>query len=288
MIRAALLAAGLGLTLTACGVGSDPATPALWQIDCPNERQGWLFGTVHALERPADWRSEAIDKALADADVLMVELADLDDAQGAALVWKKLATSPGQGPLSARVTPEKRAALAEVLKRTGLKDGQFDDTETWAAALTVAQAATPQTESAYGIDRAVMAASKGMQVKELEGREVQLSLFDRLPEKEQRDLLEAVIADAQRGRNEAADLAAAWRKGDMTAIEKETARGMLADPELREALFTGRNRNWASQIKKALDSGQTPFVAVGAAHLAGPQGLPDLIAESDCAVARVQ
>jgi uncharacterized protein YbaP (TraB family) len=288
MMRAALLAAALGISLTGCGTGSDPATPALWQVDCPGKRQGWLFGTVHALERPVDWRSEVIDKALTNSDVLMVELSDLDDADAAAQVWKKLATSPGQGLLSARIAPERRGDLARVLDSAGLNDDDFEDTETWAAALTVAQAAAPQIESAYGIDRAVIAAAKGIEIEELEGREAQLSIFDRLPAKEQRDLLEAVITDALRGRDEAADLAAAWRKGNMTAIEKETARGMLADPELREALFTGRNRHWALQIQEALTHGHTPFVAVGAAHLAGQQGLPDLIRESGCVVERIQ
>ena len=287
MMRAPL-AVIVTLALAACGSGTDPASPALWQAHCADTQQAWLFGTVHALERPADWRGDTIDKAMAEADLLMVELADPDNAKASAQVWETLAKSPGQGPLSGRVAAEQRKNLAAVLDRTGLKDGDFAGIETWAAALTVAQASSRQLDSANGIDRAVIAAMNGKQIEELEGREAQLSIFDRLPESEQRDLLDAIVADAARGRDEATDLATAWRRGDMDAIAQESRRGLLADPELREALFTARNRRWTARITQAMKRGDVAFVAVGAAHLVGPQGVPAMLREQGCAVERVQ
>lgn len=283
-----LSAAILSLVLAACGAAPDPTTPALWQAVCTDGRQAWLFGTVHALERPADWRGKTVDKAMAGADLLMVELADPDNATAGAQVWQKLANSPGHGPLSARIAPDQRGKLTTVLKGAGLRDEDFASTETWAAALTVAQASSRQLDSAHGIDRAVLAAMQGKRVEELEGREAQLAIFDRLPESEQRDLLAAIVGDAARGRDESADLAAAWRRGDMDAIARESRRGLLADPELREALYTGRNRRWTGRIVAAMKRGHVPFVAVGAAHLVGPQGVPAMLRERGCAVERVQ
>ncbi len=282
------LALVLPLFLVACGTPTDPANPALWQVDCPDDRTGWLFGTVHALERPAEWRSEKIDKALAEADLLMVELADPDNAAASAQVWERLAKSPGHAPLSSRVAPAARKGLATALEHTGLEDDDFAEIETWAAALTLAQAASRELDSANGIDRAVISASAGKRIEELEGREAQLAIFDQLPEKEQRDLLAAVVADAARGKDEGAALAAAWRRGDMRTIELETGRGMLADPELREALFTGRNQRWTVLLLAAMKRGDRPFVAVGAAHLAGTEGLPAMLRGHGCTVTRTQ
>jgi uncharacterized protein len=290
MRRAALLL--VAPLAAACGQAPDPARPALWRAQCGvsagKVEQAWLFGTVHALERPADWRGERVSAALAAADMLMVELSDPDNVNGAAKVWARLAQSPGHGPLTVRVAPGLRKQLSALLAKQGLSDEGFAETETWAAALTIAQGAAPRSDGNHGIDRAVIAAAKGKPVVELEGREAQLSIFDTLSEAEQRDLLSTVIAVAAHGRNEATDLAAAWRNGDMDVIAAETGRGMLADPELREALFTSRNRRWTGLILAAARQGQSPFVAVGAAHLAGPQGVPAMMRAAGCKVARVQ
>ena len=92
--------------------------------------QAWLFGTVHALERPAAWRGDIVDKAMAESSLLMVELADPGNAKAGAEVWERLTKGPDQGLLSARLSPDKRAELALVLKRTGLHDTDFADTDT--------------------------------------------------------------------------------------------------------------------------------------------------------------
>jgi len=53
-------------------------------------------------------------------------------------------------------------------------------------------------------------------------------------------------------------------------------------------LFTGRNRAWSGRIAAMMEQGARPFVAVGAAHMAGPEGLPALLLAKGYRVARVQ
>lgn len=278
----------LALLLAACGPKPVPATPALWEVTGPDGSKGWLFGTVHALERPADWRSARIDTALGRSGVILVEVAGIEDKAAIGKVFARLATSDGHPPLSARVSPSLRGELLAVLKKDGLRDSQFGHTETWAAALMIARAETADLDSDYGIDQAVMKAAASKPVAELEGAAAQFALFDSLPEKEQRDLLDAVIADAGSLDGESADLARAWRRGDMATIAHETEKGLLADPELREALFTGRNRRWSEKIARDIVRARRPFVAVGAAHMAGSEGLPAMLEAEGFKVRRVQ
>jgi len=48
-------------------------------------------------------------------------------------------------------------------------------------------------------------------------------------------------------------------------------------PTMTERLSGQRNRNWIPKIESYLDSGQTYFVVVGAAHMVGPEGLLALL-----------
>jgi uncharacterized protein len=277
------------LLLVSCAPEPVPADPAIWMVEGPGGQRGWLFGTIHGLEKPARWKTAEVSAALSQADTLMVEVAGLGDGPALTRTFKQLATTPGQPPLSQRVAPGQRGALAELLKRHGLAESAFSDTETWAVALTLARAETADSKSEYGIDRAVMAGASGKRLVELEGAAGQLRLFDALPEKEQRDLLAAVLADAEAALGQAGpDLAEAWREGEMAVIERETDRGLLADPELREALLTGRNRRWSERVARELAAGRRPFVAVGAAHLAGSEGLPALLSRKGYRVTRLR
>ena len=272
--------------LAACAPSPDPARPAFWQVSGPHGEKGWLLGTIHALPRPAAWRSPAIGAALEQANVVAVEIANLDDTAKMASLFDKLEHSPGLPPLSARVDPALRRALVRQLAEAHMAEADFATTETWSAALQLARAGDSDSDSGNGVDRAVLRAASGKRVIELEGAAGQLGLFDQMPEAEQRAMLDAVLRDA--GRAQDADLAAAWRKGDFAVIEAETRRGMLADPALRETLFTGRNKAWADQLAARLARGERVFVAVGAAHMAGADGLAAMLAARGFAVTRVQ
>lgn len=276
------------LLLASCASPGDPADPAIWLVEGAGGQRAWLFGTIHSLEKPAEWKTGEVAQALSQADMLIVEVAGLEDQAALARTFERLAHTPGQLPLSQRVAPGQRAAMAKLLERLGLEESGFSDMETWGAALTLARAATSDAKSKYGIDRAVMADASGMKLVELEGADGQLRLFDALPEKEQRDLLGIVVTDANGLGEKSPDLAEAWREGDMTLIERETKTGLLADPELRAALFTGRNQRWSERVALEISLGRKPFVAVGAAHMAGSDGLPALLEANGYKVTRLR
>lgn len=274
------------LLLAACSRGPDlpPPSPALWEVTGANGAHGWLFGTAHSLPDGYDWRTAAIDAAFADAATLVVEV-DLDRADPA--YYSRLATTKGLGAPSARVDPAFRVRLAAVIAETGHSEDEFRDTESWAVALTLA-GAFRFGESANGVDRDLAGRRGGKRLVELEGYRRQLDIFDRLPQAEQADMLEVVAAEAATAKPEGERQTKAWRLGDTATIEAAMRTGLLADPELRAALLTGRNEAWTQKIDRLLKDDARPFVAVGAAHLLGEDGLPAMLEERGYTVKRVQ
>lgn len=287
MIARALLGLALALGLAACQ--QEPArdwpapSPALWHVTGEDGAEGWLFGTVHALPEGAAWDTPLLGEQLDKADLLLVEIAELGDTTGASDAFETLAHSPTLPPLLARVDSARRPEVSALLESAGLAEDDFADVETWAAALMLSGSGRVG-DPALGVDRALL--RRGPRAEGLEDHRSQLAIFDALPQTEQVDLLVAVAREtvADDGEESLED----WLTGDMVALERRADAGMMGDAQLREALMDGRNRAWAERIGAALTAGRKPFVAVGAAHILGPQGLPALLAAQGYTVTRIQ
>ena len=191
-----LLGLAAALALAACAQQPSPARPALWLVEGPGGQKAWLFGTIHALSRPYDWKSEKIAAALAQSDRLILEVADVGNDAATARVFAQLAKGGPHPPLADRVTVQDRDDLARELKADKIVPGSLDPYDTWAAALMIAQAQArnDRQDSGNGIDRAI-AADYRRPIGEFEGAEVQLAIFDALPEAQQRALLHSVIEE---------------------------------------------------------------------------------------------
>ena len=280
-----LFALAGALLLTACGGPAEredwPApSPALWEVTGPDGERGWLFGTIHALPASVEWRSPTLDGALEEAGVLVVEIADLGNSNQAAGVFNRLSQTEGLPPLSERVEPEDRPALERLLDRADIDEDAFAGIDTWGAALVLASRAR-ELDVPQSVDRALIGAAD--RVVGLETFEVQYGIFDSLPEADQADLLMVTAGDT----SDEEQRIEAWLTGDLSALER-SGEALLGDPELREALQTNRNLRWAPRIAAMIRRGERPFVAVGTAHMFGPQSLPALLEEAGFTIARVQ
>lgn len=280
----ALLAPFTILALAGCSdaPGKDqaegaPPNPLLYEIaSADGTVEGWMFGTIHALPDGTAWRSAAITDVLERADLLVVEISDFSGRGKGTSVFSELALSPGLPPLAQRVPPDLRAKLSEIMKRGGIDASGLDGRETWAAAIALAQV-DATGDAANGVDRALIDASLARPVRQLEGLRGQLAIFDRLSEVSQRRMLAAVLRESDRARADPERLQRAWLAGDAATIEQSTREGFLADAALREALLTGRNQRWAKAIVPLLEQTPRPLIAVGTAHLVGPEGLCALL-----------
>lgn len=288
----ALLSAAFALSLAACDgakdAGGPEGRPALWEITgADGAVEAWMLGTIHALPDDLEWRTGLLDAKLAEADMLVVEVAGLDDGANLSQLFEDMAFDRPERPIYERIDPELRGEFDKLLVKAKVRRDYFDTMESWAVALALAQVAQA-AKSEYGVDRALLEEFAEREVVELEGAEAQLAIFDGLPEAEQRDLLNAVLEETAAYDQDIGKLARSWQAGDLEELGKLTSRGILADPELKQALLTTRNIAWAAQIENLLSTPARPFVAVGAGHLLGVEGLPALLEQRGYKVRRIQ
>jgi uncharacterized protein YbaP (TraB family) len=263
-LLAAVLAPVLALALAGCSnapgeaAAGPPPSPLLYEIaSADGAVEGWMLGTIHALPPGTHWRTREFARVIEAADLLVVEIAALDDRVAMAASFAELGTTHGLPPLDRRLPDGLQQPLASLLDRGDFVPDDFVATESWAAALMLAQI-DAEGDPAHG---------------ELEGVAAQLAVFDSLPEADQRDLLAAVVTESSKAKLRAGELRQAWLAGDEAKLVAAGTTGFMADPELREALLVARNRRWDEAIAVMLQGTPRPLVAVGAAHLVGPDGL---------------
>lgn len=283
----------LASALAACHKPSPPPPPskvALWEIADASGPRGWILGTVHALPPGLAWRRPAIDAALARSDRLVLEIAQPLDGNVAGQALARLAYTPGLPPPSQRVAPRFASALAKVYADLKLTDAQFKDEESWAVALQIAAIGGQKggMDPNAGVEPELRKQIGARPVEGLETLDGQFGVFDHLPARAQQTLLEQIAVETADSRDDDADMVRLWMRGDELGIASESRKGFLADPQLRQALLTGRTAGWASQIDAMLKTGARPFIAVGAAHVAGSDGLPALLIARGWRLRRVE
>ena len=70
---------------------------------------------------------------------------------------------------------------------------------------------------------------------------------------------------------------AAWKKGDLARLDAMVQESFKDYPEMYDRFVTDRNRAWAEKLNGMASRENTCMVIVGTAHLAGKEGLIELM-----------
>jgi uncharacterized protein YbaP (TraB family) len=148
----------------------------------------------------------------------------------------------------------------------------------WLAALTLTTAPLLKAglDPEHGVDKQLQArmAAAGKPVLGLETAEQQMRFLADMPPSVQMDFLRSAMRDVDRGTAVLTELIDAWKNGDVAAIARLEDEDMRQTaPELYQRLLVKRNQAWATKIAALMQQPGTLFIAVGAAHLAGPDSV---------------
>ncbi|MFZ4686880.1 MAG: TraB/GumN family protein, partial [Hyphomonadaceae bacterium] len=185
VVLAAAAVMVLACSREAAGPEAKPlAKPALWRV-ADADTTVYLFGSLHMLPPGASWRSDPVDRALAESSTVYFEADVVGDPAGMAGLVERLGRLPPPQTLSRQLSPDQSLALGAVAARLGLSRSALDTMQPWYAAVVISDAAIRAAGygSADGVDTQLRQAATGAgkQLRFLETVEQQLSALAGLP-----------------------------------------------------------------------------------------------------------
>lgn len=267
------------------------AQPALWLIE-DEDTQIHLFGTMHVGADHQPWLTPELEQKIREADQIYAEISseEMSPAVSSQMMFKYGMLPPGQ-KLTDHLSNETRQVFLSYLDRKSIPLQNLQTMRPW----LIAQLLTLQEFAGLGYDIqkggemqiTALAQKSGISVKGLETLEQQMLILSDASPKEQDLQLAATIKELQKIEEVMKELTGSWFAGDLPRLEKALLTSLGAVPGQADKLLYQRNHNWVSQIQEMLDQPGRIFVAVGAGHTVGAQGVPELLRKAGLKVVRL-
>jgi uncharacterized protein YbaP (TraB family) len=305
--------AGLTTVLLALGLGAaaapacppPPAAPSaaqwqaaqrdardvglLWRIS-KQGRDSWLFGTIHVGKLAWSAPGPALRQALAQSDVLALEV-DPADAMLAARLQQAARHAPAPADPALRRRLQAQAATACL----GGEALQGLHPMLQVLTLTLLQARTQDLDAAFSQEQMLAAAARaaGLRIVALESVDQQIGALLPADPLQMQRLLEQSLEQLESGRSGAVlrRLAEAWAAGDLDTLQRHAEWCECARTEEQRAWLRRLNDERNGPLAEGIDAlhrrGHRVFAAVGALHMTGPRALPGLLQQLGYEVQRV-
>jgi len=268
--------------------------PALWKMG-DEDTVIYLFGTVHLLPNDLVWENDIITEAFNASDKVYFEV-DIDSTESLQefqnLVKERGFLKNGEN-LYKKMSAPKAKLVKNALKDINYDPEALNTLQPWNAGMNVYQYLLLREgyNPLMGVESVLSerATKQGMGFGYVETIEEQ---FDAISggdfEQQLEDLIESLnYLDLA---PEALDLMLdEWADGDVDGLGVLAASPNMGETvESYERILVNRNKAWIPNIEAILDQPGTNFIAVGAAHLAGPDSVILMLEDNGHVIQRVQ
>lgn len=258
----------------------------LWRIDSPNRAPSFLFGTFHSSDPRITDLPCPVQQAFEGSASFTMEVI----LNGPGLVSMAQAMFFNDGTTL-------REVLGDTLYRQTLEAAGVDDAaaagfrrkKPWAVLMELS---TPTENYGLFLDMAMQfrAILRDKPTYGLETMDEQIAVFNGLSLADQVVLLRDALRTRDQQDDAVEELAQAYLARDLDALVAISEKHGSIDPQvqarLMERLLVARNRNMAERMRVRLAEGNA-FVAVGALHLPGRQGVLQLLSDAGYRLTRL-
>ncbi|WFP63896.1 TraB/GumN family protein [Mesorhizobium sp. WSM4904] len=259
----------------------------LWKLEKPGETPSYLFGTMHMTDARVATLPAAARKAYDGAGTIIIETTDaLDKAK----MMAAMAAEPGlmmftdNTTLSSLLSPEDAAVLNKGLDARGIPPLTVAKMKPWILSAMVALPACEVARQAAGapvldVKLASDAKASGKDVEGLETAADQLRAMASLPlSYHMKGLVETLkLGDKVNDVNET--MIVLYQRGEVgmfwplfRAVLPDAGNDQADYAAFEQTMITSRNKVMVDHAMPILAKGNA-FMAVGALHLPGPDGL---------------
>ncbi len=249
----------------------------LWKIDNGDGGVSYLFGTIHSEDPSVSTLPAVVEKAFMDSDQLVLEVV-LDTSM--MIYTSKAMLFTDGNRLSSVLGQQLFRKAASAMEERGIPERLLDRMKPWAVATALAM---PEMRTGMFLDYVLYtrAQEEGMPIHGLETVQEQIGIFEDMSVEDQVAMLEETLQQRDLMEGIFTELLQAYRARDLARLvrinEELMASGnrKLAE-DLRARLINERNYRMADRLSAYLGAGNV-FVAVGALHLPGEEGILRLL-----------
>jgi uncharacterized protein YbaP (TraB family) len=250
----------------------------LWKIEHDDlEHPTYIFGTMHLINKEFFYFPEALQKLIKNSEQLVMEMDGLPN-QAQTVELMRLPDS-----LSMRdFFSEDQMALIYKFMEEEMKvtpemfDMSFGKMKPFFILQLIAQKQFEGETESYEMSLINLARKNNIEMHGLETIEEQIGFFDAIPAEEFGNMIAAYFENADSLKMQTNQLQELHRSGDLDALAKFMVESSPDLLEFEDILLIDRNVRWIPQIIEMIHAKRT-FIAVGAAHLAGENGVLELL-----------
>jgi uncharacterized protein len=271
--------------------GQEEEIPAMgnvfWEISKENNKKvSYLFGTIHLIDKDKYVFPKIVGKRLEIADLLYMEIADMENPSNMVeMITLK------EGRMSDILnSSQKDSFYTYTSSKLGMDSAIFENTLGKFKPFFFLQlpfASLVLNTESYDININKKARKAGIEIKGFESVEQQIGYFDKLSNDMKAEMIMQVIRDTANTQQEWETLQEMYLNQQISdMVTFNTGRADI-NAFYERTLSEERNKRWVSTLSKDL-SEKSLFIAVGAGHLPGKEGLVHLLREEGYRVSPIQ
>ena len=259
----------------------------LWKIETPGIAPSYLFGTYHTNDPRITTLPCPVKDVFDRASSYTMEV--ITNGAGIVSMAEAMFFNDGKTLKDVLGEPLYQKTLRTVGATETTKTGGINNMKPWAVMMLLS---SPREGRGLFLDMALQfdATHRGMPTYGLETMQEQIAVFNGMSLDDQIVLLRDAVQNYQLTQDAMEELTRAYLKRDLSALlalnEKFKPKDARVYADMMDRLLVRRNANMAERMRVRLKEGNA-FVAVGALHLPGDNGLLRLLSAAGYHVTRV-